>query len=150
MNKKVFNEIVNIRKFRPNKVKNAIWAFLSGGIIGAFCQMLLLLFTKTFGIEESDARTYMYFVVIFITNIITSFGIFDIYSTYAGAGAFIPISGFANALTSCSIEGRSEGLIFGIGSNMFKLAGSVIVYGVSSAILFSFIYYFLNLLGVKI
>jgi stage V sporulation protein AC len=72
------------------------------------------------------------------------------YSTYAGAGAFIPISGFANALTSSSIEGRSEGLIFGIGSNTFKLAGSVLVYGISSAVVFSLIYYLLMLLGVNI
>ena len=150
MNKKNFNEIVNIRKFRPNKFKNAIWAFLCGGMIGVIGELLLLLFTKSFLIPEAESRTYMYFVIIFITNILTSLGVFDIYSTYAGAGAFIPISGFANALTSCSIEGRSEGLIFGIGSNMFKLAGSVIVYGVSSAILFSMIYYFLTLIGVNI
>ena len=150
MNKKVFNEIVNIRKFRPNKVKNAMWAFLCGGFVGLFGQLVFLLFTKTFLVDETTSRTYMYFIIIFITNILTSLGVFDMYSTYAGAGAFIPISGFANALTSCSIEGRSEGLIFGIGSNMFKLAGSVIVYGVSSAIIFSVIYYFLTLLGVNL
>lgn len=150
MNKKVFNEIVNIRKLKPNKTKNAIWAFLCGGFIGLFGQLLLLLFTNTFSLEETQARAYMYFTIILITNILTALGVFDMYSTYAGAGAFIPISGFANALTSSSIEGRSEGLIFGIGSNTFKLAGSVLVYGISSAIVFSLIYYLLMLLGVNI
>ena len=150
MNKKVFNEIVNIRKLKPNKIKNTIWAFLCGGFVGFFGQLLLLLFTNTFSLEENQARAYMYFTIILITNILTTLGIFDIYSTYAGAGAFIPISGFANALTSSSIEGRSEGLIFGIGSNTFKLAGSVLVYGISSAIVFSLIYYLLMLLGVNI
>lgn len=150
MNKKVFNEIVKIRKFKPNKINHAIWAFLCGGLIGLFGQLLLLFFNNTLNLSVQDSRTYMYFVIIFITNILTSIGVFDMFSTYAGAGAFIPISGFANALTSCAIEGRSEGLIFGIGSNMFKLAGSVIVYGISSAIIYSIFYYFLSLLGVNL
>jgi stage V sporulation protein AC len=150
MNKKVFNEIVKNRKLRPNKLKNGIWAFLCGGFMGLFGQLLLLLFQDTLGLSSDESRLYMYFIVIGLTNILTLLGVFDIYSSYAGAGAFIPISGFANALTSSSLEGRSEGLIFGIGSNIFRLAGSVIVYGVSSALIFSFIYYFFTLLGVKI
>ena len=150
MNKKVFNEIVNIRKLKPNKTKNAIWAFLCGGLIGLFGQFLLLLFKNTFELKEADAKAYMYFTIIFITNILTALGVFDVFSTYAGAGAFIPISGFANALSSSSIEGRSEGLIFGIGSNTFKLAGSVLVYGISSAVVFSLIYYLLLLMGVNV
>ena len=96
MNKKVFNEIVNIRKLKPNKIKNAIWAFLCGGFVGLFGQLLLLLFTNTFSLEENQARAYMYFTIILITNILTALGIFDMYSTYAGAGAFIPISGEAS------------------------------------------------------
>jgi len=150
MNKKIFNEIVKNRKLKPNKVRNGIWAFLCGGLVGVIGQLLILLFKDVFMLDQSDAQVCMYFCIIFITNILTAFGVFDIYSTYAGAGAFIPISGFANALTSSSLEGRSEGLIFGIGSNMFKLAGSVIVYGVSSAILISMIYYFISLLGVNL
>ncbi|MBQ9730536.1 MAG: SpoVA/SpoVAEb family sporulation membrane protein [Bacilli bacterium] len=147
MNKKIFNEIVKVRKIKPNTIKNSIWAFLCGGIIGLFGQVLLLFFNNTLDLPLDESKTYMYFVIIFITNILTSLGVFDMFSTYAGAGAFIPISGFANALTSCAIEGRSEGLIFGIGSNMFKLAGSVIVYGISSAIIYSIFYYFLSLIG---
>lgn len=150
MNKKVFNEIVKIRKLRPNKIKNAIWAFLCGGLIGLFGELLLMLFTNTFEMSEAESRSYMYFTIIIITNILTALGVFDVFSTYAGAGAFIPISGFANALTSSSIEGRSEGLIFGIGSNTFKLAGSVLVYGISSAIVFSLVYYIFLLMGVNI
>lgn len=147
MNKKIFNEIVKVRKIKPNTIKNSIWAFLCGGIIGLFGQVLLLFFNNTLDLPLDESKTYMYFVIIFITNILTSLGVFDMFSSYAGAGAFIPISGFANALTSCAIEGRSEGLIFGIGSNMFKLAGSVIVYGISSAIIYSIFYYFLSLIG---
>ena len=92
----------------------------------------------------------MSLTIVGITSLLTALGLFDKIGQRAGAGTYIPISGFANALTSCAIEGRSEGLIFGIGSNMFKLAGSVIVYGISSAIIYSIFYYFLSLLGVNL
>ena len=146
MNKKVFNEIVKNRKFRPNKLKNGIWAFLCGGFVGLFGQLLLNLFEDNLGLPTNESRLYMYFIIIGITNLLTLLGVFDIYSSYAGAGAFIPISGFANALTSSSLEGRSEGLIFGIGSKMFSLIGSVFAYGIVSSIIFGFIYYILRIL----
>ena len=140
MNKKVFQEIVNIKKLKPNYLKNMIWAFLCGGLLAVFAQLLLDLFKENLQLDEASSRIAMYITIISLTNILTGPGVFDKYSKYAGAGAFIPISGFANALTSSSLEGRSEGLIFGIGSNMFKLAGSVLVYGISSSIIYALIY----------
>ena len=74
-------------------------------------------------------------------------GIFDNLARVAGAGSFIPITGFSNALTSASIEGRSEGPIYGIGSNMFKLAGSVLVYGIVAAFLTNLIRYVIIFIG---
>ena len=74
--------------------------------------------------------------IILITAITTGFGIYDKAAQYCGAGLFIPISGFANSLTSAAMEGKSEGPIYGIGSNMFKLAGSVLTYGIASAFFF--------------
>ena len=69
------------------------------------------------------------------------FGIYDKLAQIFGGGLFVPISGFANALASSAMECRSEGFIFGIGSNMFKLAGSVIIYGIVSALIFSTLRY---------
>jgi stage V sporulation protein AC len=89
----------------------------------------------------------MLVTIIFITALLTGFGIFDKISQNTGAGSFIPISGFANALTSSALESKSEGLIYGIGSNMFKLAGSVITYGIVSAYILGILRYFVMLIG---
>ena len=75
----------------------------------------------------------MSMTIVFITSILTGIGIFDKIGQVAGAGTFIPITGFANSMTSSSLEGKSEGLVLGIMSNIFKLAGAVIVAGVVSA-----------------
>ena len=76
----------------------------------------------------------------------TGLGVYDKVAKHAGAGLFVPITGFSNALTSSALECKHEGLIYGIGSNMFKLAGSVITYGIVSAILLSLITYGIRLL----
>ena len=123
---------------------------MCGGLSAVIGQLLIDLYIDLLDFSFNDASILMLLTIILITNILTALGVFDKYSNHAGAGAFIPISGFANALTSSSLEGRSEGLIFGIGSNMFRLAGSVLVYGISSAIIYGFIYYLLSLAGVKI
>jgi hypothetical protein len=73
--------------------------------------------------------------------------IFDKIAQKCGAGTFVPISGFANALTSSALECKSEGIIYGIGSNMFKLAGSVITYGIVSAYLLGIVRYVVYVIG---
>ena len=79
-------------------------------------------------------------------SLLTGFGVYDRLGQIAGAGLFIPITGFSNSLTSSAIECKNEGLIYGIGSNMFKLAGSVITYGIVSAITLSAITYLVRML----
>lgn len=150
MNKRLYKEIVSKHKLKPKKIKHCVWAFLCGGLTAVVGQLLIDLYIDLLNISNKDAISLMLLTIILLTNIFTAIGVFDKYSNYAGAGAFIPISGFANALTSASLEGRSEGLIFGIGSNMFRLAGSVLVYGISSSIIYGFIYYLLSLAGVTI
>ena len=83
----------------------------------------------------------MIITIILITCILTGVGVYDKIAKYLGAGIFIPITGFANSMCSSALESKTEGLIFGIGSNMFKLAGSVITYGVVSAYLVSLVRY---------
>ena len=75
----------------------------------------------------------MVMVIVFAAALLTGLGIYDKLAQICGAGLFIPISGFANSLTACAMEGRSEGPIYGIGSTMFKLAGSVLTYGIVAA-----------------
>ena len=86
----------------------------------------------------------MSLIVVAITSILTAFGLFDKIGQRAGAGTYIPITGFANSMTSSAIEGKSEGIILGIMSNMFKLAGAVIVAGVVSAFISSSLIYLIG------
>ena len=71
---------------------------------------------------------------------LTAFGVFDRIAKFGGAGTFIPISGFANSIASCAIEFKNEGLVFGIGSKMFYVAGPVLVNGVAYSIIVGLVY----------
>lgn len=126
------------KKHVPNqhKGKNALIAFISGGILGLIGQALLTLYMQVFSMEEKTALSVMVVTVIIVTALSTGLGLYDKLAQICGAGLFIPISGFANSLTSSALEGKSEGLIYGIGSSMFKLAGSVLTYGIVSAFFF--------------
>ena len=122
-------------------------AFVGGGVIAFLGQGLYDLYYFVFNQSEKNSITLMLVSVIFISALLTGIGIFDKIAQYFGAGSFIPISGFSNALTSAALESKSEGLIYGIGSNMFKLAGSVITYGIVSAYLLGIIKYIVLSIG---
>ncbi|NBJ63669.1 SpoVA/SpoVAEb family sporulation membrane protein [bacterium c-19] len=128
---------------KTHKGKNALVAFISGGVIGAIGQGLCYVYMQSFEIDKETALPMVIVTIILITAITTGFGIYDKAAQYCGAGLFIPISGFANSLTSAAMEGKSEGPIYGIGSNMFKLAGSVLTYGIASAFFFGALRYLL-------
>lgn len=139
--KKVMKETTPKRKY----FQNAIMAFLFGGGISLMGQEFIFLFNDILKLDIDTSRTLMYIVVIFLASLFTGIGCFDIIGQVAGAGTFLPITGFANSLTSSAVESRSEGLIFGILSNMFKLAGTVIVAGVVSAFVVANILYWVRL-----
>ena len=123
------------KRTAPKKgtVGKALWAFGSGGVMGIIGQGLLTMYQQLLGLDAKAAAGPMVITVVFITALLTGLGIYDKLAQKCGAGLFIPISGFANSLTSCAMEGRSEGPIYGIGSTMFKLAGSVLTYGIATA-----------------
>lgn len=114
-------------------VKNCIRAFLVGGLICTFGQGLQWIFINYFNFSEKTAGNPTSAVVIIISVLLTGLGVFDRIAQWAGAGTAIPVTGFANSIASAAIEHRSEGYVLGVGGNMFKLAGSVIAYGVFSA-----------------
>jgi stage V sporulation protein AC len=146
-NKQRFKDIVKKTEYKKDKLGRAIIAFISGGIVALIGQSFFDLYSRGFNIDEKDSISLMLVSIIFITALLTGFGVFDKISQKTGAGTFIPISGFANALTSSALESKSEGLIYGIGSNMFKLAGSVITYGIVSAYILGILRYFVLALG---
>lgn len=136
MNGKQLKDTAKKHVPKQNKLKHAVIAFVSGGSLAIIGQFLSMIYKDQLGMDEKSASTLMIVTIIFVTALLTGLGYYDKIAQKFGAGVFIPISGFANSLASCAMEGRSEGPIFGIGSNMFKLAGSVLTYGIVSACVF--------------
>ncbi len=144
---KDYEKLVKSKVKNRNKTKNALYSFLFGGLIAMLGQFIFDIYDYLFKLDDGKNMTLTLITIIFLASLSTGFGLFDKLARVAGAGSFIPITGFSNALTSASIEGRSEGPIYGIGSNMFKLAGSVLVYGIVAAFITNLIRYIFVFLG---
>lgn len=142
MEKKVYKEIVDKHKPKEKRMQNAVIAFIIGGIIGALGQVLIELYSYYLDISSKDATVFMIVTLVFVACLFTALGFFDKWVTFAKCGLIIPITGFAHSMMSSGMEYKKEGPIYGIGSNIFKLAGSVILYGTVSAWLFGMIRYF--------
>jgi len=138
---KKYKEIVSNHEPTETRSKNALIAFVTGGLVGAFGQLLTECYSSWFDIPSKDATSFMLVTLIFLASLFTALGFFDNLVNFCRCGLIIPITGFAHSMTSAGIEYRKEGPIFGIGSNIFKLAGSVILYGVVAAWFFGTIRY---------
>ena len=136
MEKKTYKYIVDKHTPKENVIYNTMTAFFIGGVLGITGQYLIDLYSKIFSLPSKDAGVLMIITLIFIGCLLTGLGFFDKWVHMAKCGLIIPITGFAHSMMSATLEYRKEGLITGIGANMFKLAGSVIIYGVISAYVF--------------
>lgn len=133
-------EVIKKHEEKPNYLKNVSMAFLFGGLISIFGQILIVIYTN-FGFDEKISQSLMSVSMIIIAILLTGFGIYDKFGQIAKAGAFVPITGFANAMASSAIEYKSEGIVLGIANNIFKIAGAVITFGVVSAYIIGIIRY---------
>ena len=133
MEKKDYKRIVDRHSASSNKVGNSVIAFLIGGLLGVIGCLLTDFYIGTFDMTSKDASVLMIVSLIFVSCLLTSLGFFDKWVNFARCGLIIPITGFAHSMMSAGLEFKKEGLIYGIGSNAFKLAGSVIFYGVGVA-----------------
>lgn len=136
MEKKIYEDLVDKHKPVETKGQNAFIAFVTGGLIGVLGQLLIEFYSYNLDISSKDASVFMMVTLIFFASLFTALGFFDKWVTFAKCGLLIPITGFAHSMMSAGMEYKKEGPIFGLGSNIFKLAGSVILYGVVSAWLF--------------
>ncbi|MEI3604885.1 stage V sporulation protein AC [Pseudogracilibacillus sp. SE30717A] len=127
------------REIKRPVFKNCIKAFLVGGLICLIGQLITTFYIHFFDFTEQTAGNPTVATLIIITMLLTGFGIYDHLGQFAGAGTAVPVTGFANAVISSAIEHRPEGYILGVGGNMLKLAGPVIVYGVFSAFIVALI-----------
>ena len=141
MEKKKYKELVNKHKPKENRTFNAMVSFLTGGLIGLGGQVLAEYYQVWFDIPMKDAVSFVLVTLIFIACLFTALGFFDKWVNFCRCGLIIPITGFAHSMMSAGMEYRKEGPIFGIGSNVFKLAGSVILYGVVAAWFFGTLRY---------
>lgn len=121
-------------------VKNVLWAFVVGGLICMFGQFLIDYYTSL-GFSKKEASGPTSVTLIFLSAFFTGLGIYDELGRRAGAGSIVPITGFANSIVAPAMEFKREGYVFGIGAKMFIIAGPVLVYGISTAILIGFIYW---------
>ncbi|CDO02416.1 stage V sporulation protein AC [Oceanobacillus picturae] len=127
------------REVKRPVILNCLKAFLVGGFICFIGQLISTFYIYYFNFTEQTAGNPTTATLIFITMLLTGFGIYDRIGQFAGAGSAVPVTGFGNAVISSAIEYKTEGFILGVGSNMLKLAGPVIVYGVFSAFVIALI-----------
>lgn len=133
---------------KPKLLRNICTAFITGGIICCIGQAVSLFYMTFFDFTERTSSNPTVATMVFFAMLLTGFGQYKKIAQFGGAGAAVPISGFSNAVVSASIEHKSEGYVVGVGGNMFKLAGSVILFGVVSAFVVALIKTILVKLGV--
>jgi stage V sporulation protein AC len=141
--KKQYQDMVELYSPKSKIVTDCLRAFLCGGGICALGQFLSNTYLNVTGSKDT-AGALTAVTLIFITILLTGLGVFDKFGKIAGAGSFVPITGFANAMSSPAIEFKREGLVLGIGAKMFTVAGPVIVYGCLASMLVGLVYYFLK------
>lgn len=140
MKKQEYIEYVEDRAIKSPLLKNCSLAFVFGGFICILGQAFIDLYTL-WGVSEKDSSTLASITLILIATVLTGFGVFDDIAKLAGAGTLVPITGFANAVSSQAIDAKSEGYVLGVGSKMFTVAGPVIVYAILSGTIYGVIYY---------
>ena len=134
-----YQELQKQKEIKRPILKNCIRAFLVGGFICLIGQFIELFYIYFFEFTEQTAGGPTVGTLIFISMLLTGFGVYDRIAQFAGAGSAVPVTGFGNAVISAAIEHRREGLVLGVGGNIFKLAGSVVVFGVFSAFIVALI-----------
>lgn len=128
-----YQELQKKDEIKRPLLKNCMKAFLVGGTICFIGQGITYFYIYFFNFTEQTAGNPTVATLVFISMLLTGFGIYKKIGQLGGAGSAVPVTGFGNAVISAAIEHRAEGLVLGVGGNIFKLAGSVIVFGVVSA-----------------
>ena len=143
LSKKFYKKLLEDHKLNKKLWKNSLYAFIFGGSISLIGQVILEIF-KNFDFSSKERVTYMLLIVITIAIILSAFGLYDKIGQMGKCGLTIPITGFANSMASSAMEYKPEGFILGVGANTFKLAGTVIIFGVFSGFFVGLIKYLVS------
>lgn len=137
MEKREYQELVRNTTPKPRRMTHSILAFLSGGIMGTASEVIRALLVNYYHFKDVDAVSMVIFILIIGACFMTAFYDFDKLVIKFKAGLIIPITGFAHSIQSSALDYKKDGLVTGLGANFFKLAGSVILYGIVSAFIFT-------------
>ena len=146
MTKEEYKKYVDQKSENSPILKNMFLAFLVGGLICVIGQIFTN-FLISHNIDEKTAKTFSTVFLIFLGAFLTSINLYSKLGKYAGSGSVVPITGFSNSIVAPAIEYKAEGYILGLGANMFKIAGPVLVYGIFSSFVYGLIYYVITRIG---
>lgn len=137
---KAYAEMSREASPKSNSKVNLTVAFMVGGAVCALGQLIMNALEST-GADHSEAGTWTSIILVALSAFLTGIGWYSRLAKHAGAGTLVPITGFANAVSSCALEAKSEGLILGVGAKIFTIAGPVILYGCFASALYGLFYY---------
>ena len=143
-----YNEYVKQVTPKHNCFINCLWAFLIGGIICLLGECISQWLQFEWAMEKDDAASYVSMILVALSVILTGFNLYGSIAKLGGAGALVPITGFANSVAAPCIEYQKEGQVFGIGVKIFTIAGPVILYGIFTSWCLGLIYWILKLIGI--
>lgn len=143
---KRYKKLVNKKAPKSRLLYDCFKAFWVGGTICLVGEIVSTLLKSGLNLTKEDAANWTCIIMVFLGATLTGIGIYDKIGRYAGAGSLVPITGFANGVTSPAMEFKTEGFILGVGAKMFTIAGPVIVYGVSASVVYGLIYWIWTLL----
>lgn len=140
---KTYRKYAQGRAKKSPLVRDICAAFFSGGALCTMAQLIQNAFTA-FGLDKDMAGTATSCTLIGAAVLLTALGLFDRIAKVTGAGTLVPITGFANAVSSSAIDARSEGFILGVGAKLFQIAGPVIGYGISAGVIYGVVYFLIK------
>ncbi len=127
---------------------NMAKAFVVGGVICVLGQFILNVAMNNFSLDKEIAGSWCSMLLVLTSVVLTGLNIYPVIANWGGAGALVPITGFANSVAAPAIEFQKEGQVFGIGCKIFTIAGPVILYGIFTSWLLGLIYWILKLMGI--
>ena len=140
MTEKEYGKLISNMAPKSPIVKDCFNAFWIGGLICCIGQLIMNGYAAL-GLDKTDAGTATSMSLVVLSALLTGLSLYDNIAKYGGAGTLVPITGFANAIAAPAVEFKTEGFVLGVGANMFKIAGPVIVYGTIASVIYGIIYW---------
>ncbi|MDD6491522.1 MAG: SpoVA/SpoVAEb family sporulation membrane protein [Firmicutes bacterium] len=139
-----------VKKITPthNLYLQMLRAFITGGIICVIGQLLLNFAGNQLGMDKEMSGSFCSLILVFVSVLLTGLNIYPSIVKFGGAGALVPITGFANSVAAPAVEFKKEGQVFGIGCKIFTIAGPVILYGIFTSWLLGLCYWLLKIMGI--